>query len=64
MAITKVWIEDGCIGCGLSEELCPQVFTVEDVARVNENVDFSLYEEEIKQAARECPVMVIEYEES
>ena len=29
MAITRVWIEEGCISCGLSESNCPEVFKVE-----------------------------------
>ena len=30
MAITRVWIEDGCVSCGLSESNCPEVFKVKD----------------------------------
>ena len=30
MAITRVWIEDGCISCGQSEANCPEVFKVKD----------------------------------
>ena len=58
MSITKVWIEDGCI--------CPEVFEVPDDQFINivkENVDFSKYEEKIKEAADGCPVDVIKYEE-
>ena len=66
MSITKVWIEDGCICCRLSTETCPEVFEIpdnHDVAVVKENVDFSQYEEKIKEAADGCPVNVIKYEE-
>jgi len=28
MTITRVWIEEGCISCGLSESNCPEVFKV------------------------------------
>jgi ferredoxin len=28
MAITKVWIEDGCIVCNACETACPEVFHV------------------------------------
>jgi ferredoxin len=64
MAIKKVWIEEGCIGCGLSEDICPEVFKMSgDEARVIEGVDFSLYDEEIKDAADQCPVDVIKFEE-
>jgi ferredoxin len=63
MAVNKVWIEDGCTSCGLCEEICPQVFRVEDTAKVND-VDFFDYSEKIKEAAENCPVEVIKYSES
>jgi len=28
MAITKIWIEDGCIVCNACETTCPEVFNV------------------------------------
>ena len=62
MAINKVWIEDGCISCGLCEEISPKVFKVEDVAIVIEGVNYSEHEESIKEAADECPVGVIKFE--
>ncbi len=62
MAITKVWIEEGCTACGLCEEICPEVFRLEDEAVVNEGVDFSEHEDEIIDAAENCPVEVIKYE--
>ena len=67
MAITRVWIEEGCIGCGMSESNCPEVFKIKDVtgeSSVIEGVDFSLYEGQIKEAAEDCPVEVIRYQES
>jgi ferredoxin len=63
MAIKKVWIEEGCTACGLCEELCPEVFKVEDVATVIEGVNYADYEEKIKEAAESCPVEVINYNE-
>ena len=46
MAITRVWIEDGCISCGSSESNCPEVFKIKDEgATVIEGVDYSLLEE-------------------
>jgi len=31
--ISRVWIEDGCIGCGACPTVCPEVFTLpEDLA--------------------------------
>jgi len=56
VAITKVWIdEDACAGCGLCEDTCPEIFELNDVAKVKENVDFNEFEEEIKEAAGSCP---------
>ena len=64
MAITKVRIdEDACTGCGICEDNCPEVFEVNDVARVKENTDFNKYEEEIKEAVEDCPSEAIHYEE-
>jgi len=63
MAITKVWIEDGCTVCNLCEDTAPEVFEVTDeTCTVREGVDFSAFEEEITQAAEECPVEIIKYE--
>ena len=65
MAITRVWIEDGCISCGQSEANCPEVFKVKDKgAMVIEGADYSTFEENIKKAAEGCPVEVIKYEEA
>ena len=63
MAITKVWIEEGCIACGSCEQICPEVFKVEDQSTILEGVNFSDYEEKIKEAADNCPVEVIMYSE-
>ena len=64
MAITRVWIEEGCISCGLSEDNCPEVFKVKDVgSTVIEGVDYSGLEKKIIYAAEYCPVEVIKYEE-
>ena len=65
MAITRVWIEEGCIGCGLSETNCPEVFKVEigENSKVIEGVDYSGLEKKIKKAAEGCPVEVIKYDE-
>jgi ferredoxin len=63
MSITRVWIEDGCTACGLCEEICPKVFQVTDLATVISGADYSAFEEKIKEAADNCPVEVIKYEE-
>lgn len=54
----NVRIEEGCIACGACESICDAVFTVEDVATVNQaavadNIDC------VKEAADACPVAVI-----
>ncbi|MDD2411290.1 MAG: ferredoxin [Bacteroidales bacterium] len=65
MAITRVWLdesEDECISCGLCSEVAPEVFEVPDKMIVIEGVDFSQYEEEIKEAVESCPTSVIKFE--
>ena len=71
IAITRVWIEKGCIACGSSEVNCPEVFKVKEMknsltgetATVIAGVDYSSLEEKIKKAAEGCPVKVIKYDE-
>ena len=63
MTIKKVWIEEGCTVCGLCEELCPEVFEVLDEAVVKDRADFENNEEGIKDAAENCPVEIIKFEE-
>jgi ferredoxin len=63
MAIKKVWVEEDCTACGLCEDICPEVFKVEDIATVIEGVNFADFEEKIKEAADSCPVEVIKYTE-
>lgn len=58
----KVKIEDGCIACGACESFCPDVFSVEDVAVVNE-ANVASNEDCVKEAAEACPVSVIVVEE-
>ena len=64
IAITHVWIEKGCVSCGLSESTCPEVFKVKaEGSTVIEGVDYSGLEKKIKMAADLCPVAVIKYDE-
>ena len=63
MGITKVWIEDGCTSCGLCEDTCPEVFEMPEEAIVKPGVNFSEFEEEIKESADSCPAEVIKYTE-
>ena len=50
MSITRVWIEEGCIFCGMSEANCPEVFQAKrgESAKVIPRVDYSGLEEKIK----------------
>lgn len=64
MAITKVWVEDGCTSCGLCEGTAPEVFEIDDVSEVIEGVNYADYEDEIRESAEDCPVEVIKFEEN
>jgi hypothetical protein len=57
MAITRVWIEEGSISCGMSEDSSPEVFKVKEVATVIEEVDYLAFEEKIREAAKGVPLM-------
>lgn len=63
MPIKRVWIEEGCIACGLSEGTCPEVFHVAERAQVRPGADFVKHDQAIRDAARNCPVEVIKFEE-
>ena len=60
----RVWINEGCTSCGLCESICPEVFTVEDLANVNPDVNYDQYADQIREAADTCPAAVIEYDEN
>ena len=62
MAIKKVWIEEGCTACGLCEEICPEVFEMQEEAVVKKSINYNNFEEQIKEAAESCPVEVIKFE--
>ena len=62
MAIKRVWIEEGCISCGMGETICPEVFKLADTNTVIEGADLSRFEDKIKEAAETCPVDDIKYE--
>jgi len=65
MAIKKVWIEEGCIADGICNDICPEVFELDDAgeAYVNKDADLAENEEGIKDAAEQCPVEIIRFEE-
>lgn len=55
---------DGCIGCGVCEGACPEVFRManDGLAEVYGEVTPEL-EDAVREAADGCPVSVIEVEE-
>jgi ferredoxin len=64
MGLSRVWIEDGCILCNLCVEISPESFVLEDEhCYVRSEADLDEHEEEIRQAALDCPVAVIRVEE-
>jgi len=62
MAIKRAWVEDTCTACGLCEEICTDVFKVNDMSTVKKGVDFKKFEAQIKEAAEGCPVEAIKFE--
>lgn len=61
MSISAVKILEGCILCGLCEQICPEVFKMGDATTlISEGVDFDQYEEKIRESVESCPVDVIE----
>jgi len=64
MAIKKVWIEEGCIADGLCNGICPDVFDLNDDGEAFVIDDADLTDiDGIKEAAEQCPVEIIKYEE-
>ncbi len=60
-AITKVWIEPGCIVCNACENIFPEVFEVKAdtcIIRPGAPLDQGL---KVKEAAEACPVEVIKF---
>ena len=57
----KVTVNEDCIGCGLCEATCADVFAINDdgVAEVIID-DASDYEDEVQEAIDGCPVTAIE----
>jgi len=64
--IRKVWIEEGCISCELCQDTAPDVFLVDNSEECTVRADaarhFGPLAEDIEQAARDCPVEVIQLE--
>lgn len=64
MAISRIWIEEGCIVSGSCQFVCPEVFELKegDTAAIKVGVNIDEYEDLIREAAIVCPVSVIKYE--
>lgn len=58
----KYRVNEGCIGCGLCEGTCPEVFSItnEGVARAIETTVPAEFEEAAAKAKNGCPVGAIE----
>ncbi|MFV0268659.1 MAG: ferredoxin [Draconibacterium sp.] len=66
MGIKRVWRDDSvnqCIACKICQAYAPRVFKVFDKMIVVPWPDYDLYEQEIKEAAENCPVQIIKFEE-
>jgi ferredoxin len=64
MALSRVWIEDGCILCNLCVEVAPEVFVHEDEhCGVRPDAELDEHDEAIRSVVIDCPVSVIRYEE-
>jgi len=61
--VKKLWIEPGCITCGMCEFIAPKVFEVTDISHIKQNFNQVENNELIEQSVKECPVFVIKYEE-
>lgn len=56
--------QEGCIGCGMCEQTAPEVFVLEGgTAQVQCDTVAPHLEESVKQAATQCPVLVIHVDE-
>ena len=63
MHVKKLWIEPGCITCGMCEFIAPKVFEVTDVSHIKPDFNEDENAQLIEQSVKECPVFVIKYEE-
>ena len=58
----KYYVNENCIGCGLCEGVCPEVFQITDegTARANEDEVDAAVETNAQEAMDGCPVGAIE----
>ncbi len=57
----KIKVEqEKCIGCGLCQTLCPEVFEIiEGKSQVKDDADFNKNKDCAEQAAQSCPTEAI-----
>lgn len=54
-------VNENCIGCGLCNIICPEVFTMTDEGVATASLDISEEQEQlVQEAADSCPVDAIE----
>jgi len=64
MAVVKVWIEEGCTVCGVCADLAPEVFVLGDeTSSVIPGANLAANSDAIIDAANNCPVEIIKYEQ-
>ena len=59
----KAYVKDGCIGCGLCTETCPEVFQMGDDGLAHGDFVHEGYEASAQEARDACPVQAIDIEE-
>lgn len=60
----NAYVNENCIGCGLCNSICPEVFTMTDEGVATASADISEAEDEsVQEAADSCPADAIEVEE-
>lgn len=59
----KATVNEECIGCGMCEGICPDVFSINDdgVAEAVEEIEEE-FEDAVQEAADSCPAGAIEVE--
>lgn len=60
--IKSIKISDQCVGCGMCQSTCPDVFQVDSVSEVKKDANFSENLDCIEEAEQACPVGAIEIE--